>query len=158
MTITFTENELSSESLYEMFRLSMEEYVNQARGTPWDDRRERAQFLDQMSVESIKLIRADAEVVGFIDFRKNGANWNLHTMIVVPAWQSKGIGSIVLDGLMAATKCISLSVLRTNPRARSLYERKGFREVSSSKTHIHLAWECTNSFESDKLKTTRASN
>ena len=98
------------------------------------------------------------EVVGFIDFRKNGANWNLHTMIVVPAWQSKGIGSIVLDGLMAATKCISLSVLRTNPRARSLYERKGFREVSSSKTHIHLAWECTNSFESDKLKTTRASN
>jgi ribosomal protein S18 acetylase RimI-like enzyme len=158
MTITFTENELSSESLYEMFRLSMEEYVNEARGTPWDDRRERAQFLDQMSVESIKLIRADGEVVGFIDFRKNGANWNLHTMIVVPAWQSKGIGSIVLDGLMAATKCISLSVLRTNPRARSLYERKGFREVSSSKTHIHLAWECTNSIESDKLKTTRASN
>ena len=70
MTITFTENELSSESLYEMFRLSMEEYVNEAGGTPLDDRRERAQFLDQMSVESIKPIRADGRGCWIYRFSK----------------------------------------------------------------------------------------
>jgi len=152
MRITLTENELTAEVLYEMFRLSMEEYVNETRGTPWDDRRERTQFLDQISIESIKLIRADGEIVGFIDFRKNGESCNLHTIIVIPAWQSKGVGSIVLDRLMAAAKCISLSVLRTNPRARSFYERKGFREVWSSQHHFHLAWVSNNSFESDALK------
>ena len=149
MRITLTENELTAEALYEMFRLTMEEYINETRGTPWDDCRERTQFLDQISIESIKLIRADGEIVGFIDFRKNGESYNLHTIVVIPAWQSKGVGSVVLDSLMAEAKCISLSVLRTNPRARSLYERKGFREVSSSQYHFHLAWAANNSFESD---------
>ena len=140
MKITLTENELTAEVLYEMFRLSMEEYINETRGTPWDDRRERTQFLEQISIQSIKLIRADGEIVGFIDFRDNGETCNLHTIIVIPVWQSKGVGSIVLDNLMAVANCISLSVLKTNPRARSLYERKGFRVVSSSQYHVHLAW------------------
>jgi ribosomal protein S18 acetylase RimI-like enzyme len=158
MKVTLTSNELTAEALYEMYRGPMEQYVNLARGTPWNDERERTQFLDQISIPSIQLIRVNGEVVGFIDFRTNGDGCNLHTAIVVPAWQSKGVGSIVLDRLMAASKHITLSVLKSNSRARSLYERKGFRHVSSTKNHFHLAWTSNHSFESDALETTRASS
>jgi len=158
MQVTLTTNVLATEELYEMFRRSMEQYVNLARGTSWNDERERTQFFEQISTPAIQLIRVDGEIVGFIEFRTNEDGCNLHTAIVAPQWQCKGVGSVVLDCLMAASKRITLSVLRTNPRARALYERKGFREVSSSQHHFHLAWASNNSFESDALKTTRASS
>jgi ribosomal protein S18 acetylase RimI-like enzyme len=156
MKVTLTANELTAEALYAMFHATMETYVNLARGSAWDDVRERAQFLEQTSMASVRLIRADEEVVGFVDFRIHEHSCNLHTMVVIPNWQSNGIGSSVLELLMESSRELTLSVLKSNPRARSLYERKGFREVSSTQHHHHMAWTSNNS-ESGALKTARSS-
>jgi ribosomal protein S18 acetylase RimI-like enzyme len=127
-----------------MFRGAMEGHVNASRREAWNDARERKQFYEQLSVTSIRMIRVDAEVAGFIDFRQGADGCRLHTMIIVPAWQSKGVGAIVIDRLrneaQALNQPLLLSVLKTNPRARSFYEREGFCVTSSSPDHDHMTW------------------
>lgn len=130
--------------LYEMFRGAMEGHVNASRREPWNDARERKQFFEQLSVVSVRIIRVDGEVAGFVDFRPGVEKCELHTMIVVPQWQSKGVGAAVLEGLrteaQALKKPIVLSVLKTNPRALYFFERQGFSATSSSQDHDQMVW------------------
>jgi ribosomal protein S18 acetylase RimI-like enzyme len=67
------------------------------------------------------------------------------SLVLAPAWQGQGIGSSILDGLLgraaAERKRVTLRVLVTNPRARRLYERKGFRVTSTTKTHVYMRAE-----------------
>ena len=100
------------EKLYELFRAVMQPYVNAARGTAWDDARERAQFLVQLDTAAVRSIVAADEVVGFVDVR---------------------------SGLLQAQR-ISLTVLKTNPRARAFYERAGFRRLGATEHHHQLVW------------------
>lgn len=53
---------------------------------------------------------------------------------VAPDWQGMGVGSALLDGLCAEARhrgyaSARLDVVDSNPRARALYERKGFVPV-----------------------------
>lgn len=57
-------------------------------------------------------------------------------IVVDPAMRSLGIGSRLLDAILAVAQQrgdaqVRLDVVDTNPRARQLYERKGFVPVSS---------------------------
>jgi ribosomal protein S18 acetylase RimI-like enzyme len=129
-----------AEELYRLFRSAMEPYVNAARGTPWNDERERAQFLTQLAPASVQLILLKNQVIGFIDFRAGENGCLLHTMVIAPEWQSNGIGSAVLRQLKAKSDQIALAVLKTNPRARHFYEQAGFRECGSTEHHCQMAW------------------
>jgi GNAT superfamily N-acetyltransferase len=130
--------------LYEMYRVAMEGHVNASRREAWNDARERKQFYEQLSVTSIRVIRVDAEIAGFIDFRPAADGCRLHTMIIVPDWQSRGVGAVVIERLRNEAKALDqplmLSVLKTNPRARSFYEREGFSVTSSTQDHDDLTW------------------
>ena len=139
-SLTLTSNEYAPEVLYEMFRRSMEPYINAARGTPWSELRERTQFLEQLVPQSIQLVRINNAVVAYIDLRMEGPCKNIHTFIVMPEHQSGGVGTAVMDLLKATSQCITLSVLKANSRAWAFYERNGFHEASSSQHHRHLCW------------------
>lgn len=135
--------------LYEMFRGAMEGHVNASRREPWNDARERKQFFEQLSVVSVRIIRVDGEVAGFIDFRPGAKSCELHTMIVVPQWQSKGVGTAVLEHLRSEARALKqpmvLSVLKTNPRALYFFERQGFSATSSSQDHDQMVWTSSES-------------
>jgi GNAT superfamily N-acetyltransferase len=130
--------------LYDMFRGAMEGHVNASRREAWNDARERKQFYEQLSVSTIRVIRVDAAAAGFIDFRSEEDACRLHTMVIVPEWQSQGVGAIVIERLRAEAQALNrpltLSVLKANPRARSFYEREGFSVTASTETHDAMAW------------------
>lgn len=132
------------QGLYEMFRGAMEGHVNASRREAWNDARERKQFYEQLSVPSIRVIRVDDAIAGFIDFRLGHDGCRLHTMIIAPDWQSRGVGAIVIDRLrneaQALNQPLLLSVLKANPRARAFYEREGFGITSSTQDHDHMTW------------------
>ena len=53
--------------------------------------------------------------------------------------RGQGIGSALLEAIFEETRqrghsCVRLDVIDTNPRARALYERFGFEEISSEET------------------------
>ena len=71
---------------------------------------------------------------------RHGNEVELHTLCIAPEHQSRGLGSHVTRALVAdarsAGRGVTLSVLKTNERARRLYERLGFVIVKES-THHH---------------------
>ena len=150
--IALTTQGHDTEKLYQLFRSAMEPYVEAARGTPWNDERERRQFFAQLAPSSVRLILRGDQVVGFVDIRAGDNGCFLHTMVVAPGWQSSGVGGTVLEQLKAKSDRLSLTVLKTNPRARRFYERAGFREVGSTEHHYQLEWASNCTMERDARK------
>jgi len=140
MNVALTAQAQHPEALYQLFRSAMESHVVAARGEPWNDGRERAQFFEQLAPASVQVIVVEEQVIGFVDLRAFDDHCVVHTMVVAPGWQSSGIGSAVLGQLKRKWNRMSLAVLKTNPGARRFYERAGFREVGSTEHHYQMAW------------------
>jgi len=69
MNVALSAQPHDPEALYQLFRSAMEPYVDAARGQPWNDERERAQFFLQLAPASVRLIVVEQQVVGFVDLR-----------------------------------------------------------------------------------------
>ncbi len=94
----------------------------------WDPIRVRRRFLDGFRPTHTWVIEIAGEPVGLIALRPEpDAQWIEH-FYVDPAHQGRGIGTSVLDQVMAANRDhrpYRLNVLQGSP-ARRLYERHGF--------------------------------
>lgn len=140
------------DELYGLFRSAMGPYVDAARGTSWNEQRERTQFLTQLEPLAVRLILFEGRVVGFVDARFANGDCFLQSMIVAQEWQSRGIGSAVIAQLQVQWERMSLTVLKANPRARHFYERAGFREVGETEYHFQMAWASNHTMERDARK------
>ncbi len=84
-----------------------------------------------------RLMPPDAPGYGYID-----AETPELTIALLPGFRGKGVGSRLLEGLLAAAEAssypaLSLSVTKTNP-ARRLYRRFGFIVVEESATAVTM--------------------
>ena len=126
--------------LWDVFRVSMKDYITRTRGE-WDEQREEAQFRNQLDLLITQVVHANDLAVGFIMAPiKDGARW-IHTICIVPEHQHKGIGTEVLGRVIAQAKeqkmSLYLNVLKVNP-ARRLYERLGFGVIEETKHHFRM--------------------
>jgi len=66
----------------------------------------------------------------------------LLSVFLHPDWQSKGLGTAILEQLVeeSAHAClpIRLNVLKVNERARALYERFGFNVTETTQRHYRM--------------------
>ena len=127
--------------LWRIFRASMQQSITAARGS-WDEQRERQQFFDQLDLASTKLLLHNSQIVGFFSLSQVEGIPNLHTICIDPQYQNSGFGaSVVRDLISQAARAglpLRLSVLKSNPAARRLYDRLGFHTRAESDHHIHL--------------------
>ena len=135
--------------LWETFRVSMKDYITQARGE-WDEQREETQFRNQLDLTASRVIHANDVKVGFIMAPiKDGVRW-IHTICIVPEHQRKGIGTKVLRRVIAQGKeqkmSLYLSVLKVNP-ARRLYERLGFKVIEETTHHFKMQFHAASKSE-----------
>lgn len=79
---------------------------------------------------SMQVITCDGQFAGCVWTEYRGEVLHLHGLLLVPEFQGKGIGTVVMNSL-PATNCsvIELGVSLDNPRAIRLYERLGFHTV-----------------------------
>ncbi|WP_082567968.1 N-acetyltransferase [Pelomonas sp. Root1217] len=79
--------------------------------------------------ESSELLLVGNEAVGLLKLAREGQEWELIQVQLVPRLQRQGLGAGILREVIAeaevAGAALSLSVLKANP-ARSLYEHLGF--------------------------------
>lgn len=76
--------------LWDTFRISMTDYITQARGE-WNEQREKSRFRHQLELSAAQVIRSNDLEVGFIMAPiKDGARW-IHTMCIAPEHQRKGL-------------------------------------------------------------------
>lgn len=124
----------------------MRDSISASRGN-WNERRERVQFVRQVALDRTHVIASDGVDVGFVTLLPGPGRLYIQTLCVAPEHQGRGVGSTVVQRVVAeglkSNRVVSLSVLKANPRAQALYERLGFVVVGESALHFHLRYRRT---------------
>src|SRR5206468_2636723 len=115
---------------FELHRSTMREYVATMWGS-WNEADQRQRFSSpREAADGLRVIRFEDCDVGALRFDYRGVDTFLVSIEVLPEYQSRGIGSVVIEGLIEEARRagggVELTVLKANERARRLHERLGF--------------------------------
>lgn len=128
------------ELAYRIKCAAMRPYVEATWG--WDEETQRRLHATRCRVDESELLLVGEEPVGYLYVVRKPHEIVLVSIHVLPDWQSKGVGTTIIQGLSAEARRagipIRLQVLRVNERARALYERHGFRVTETSDTHYQM--------------------
>ena len=105
--------------------------------------RARAWFAETYRPETTRLIRVGEATAGCVAFYSTepGA-LKLEHFYLAPEWQGRGLGTAVLDVLLAEADAVGARVVLTVLResdARRLYERRGFVETGRDDLDVYMA-------------------
>lgn len=91
---------------------------------------EAADWVEDLKNGTVYLIEMDGEVIGNAAYEPRGENdYYLGSIMVVPRFQGRGIGRMILQKLLEDMKCAKRIELVTHPNnaaALKLYENAGF--------------------------------
>jgi ribosomal protein S18 acetylase RimI-like enzyme len=125
--------------LFSLVRITMKNYAAAAAG--WDELAEKATFTRyfDFSVYQISVIVLDSIDIGYLKIDRTEGDIFLANMHVHPDYQNRGIGSGIIESLLAEAEeqgvAVSLKVLKVNRAARRLYEKFGFRIEEEAKDY-----------------------
>ena len=115
----------------------MRDYISKIWG--WDDQWQENDFSSYFDPEGITLVHKEQELAGYSHVENRGGQIFIRMIVVHPHHQRKGIGSKLLESVIAEGKeqfkGIGLEVFKINHGAKKFYERYGFNvenETSSS--------------------------
>jgi GNAT superfamily N-acetyltransferase len=107
----------------------------------WDPAREDKNFAQFFRLDEVRIITADEQDVGWIQEQVDDTTINLGSFYVMPMMQRRGIGTQVLQMLLARarnqSKVITLAVVKINPALR-FYEKHGFRITHEDQHKFYL--------------------
>ncbi|MEU9006181.1 GNAT family N-acetyltransferase [Streptomyces sp. NPDC059982] len=108
----------------------------------YDHHRARQRVRDSFGGEHSRVIEAGGRPVGSLTVRPGaGGGLTLEHFYLDPAHQGRGIGTRVLEGVLAAADAegaeVRLTVLRGSA-ARGLYERYGFTVEDQDEVDVHM--------------------
>lgn len=128
--------------LFAINESALRTYVEATYG-PWDEAFQRNLFTANTDLATHELFLRDAKPIGLCCVVRSADAIDLHRLSLVPAFQSQGIGTALLNELTheAWTRGVPLrlQVFPVNP-AQNLYRRLGFRDVSATSTHLSMEW------------------
>jgi ribosomal protein S18 acetylase RimI-like enzyme len=122
---------------------TMREHAERVWG--WNDAEQIAFFENRFQPDKWQIIQAEGRDIGVLIVEDEDDEIYLAEIQILPQWQGRGIGSSIVRSLMkeaaASGKPLTLRVLHVNERARTLYERLGFRPFKEIETHTYLRWK-----------------
>lgn len=110
----------------------------------WDEDWQSENFASECATAATSLVLVDDQITGYIQVLDRGSQIYVENIAIAPAFQSKGLGTMLLKALQSMATIrkvlIHLGVFRTNTPAQRLYKRLGFRTVGETRTHIEMSW------------------
>jgi SAM-dependent methyltransferase/ribosomal protein S18 acetylase RimI-like enzyme len=132
--------EADREFLFSLFRTTMREVIEQTWG--WDEERQRADFDRRFEASSVWVVESGRRAAGTVWLEWKPDAVYVHELQIVPELQGQGIGTAVLEQVIAQggqkALPVTLSVVRANPRAKRLYERMGFEVTGVEPPFIRM--------------------
>jgi ribosomal protein S18 acetylase RimI-like enzyme len=108
----------------------------------WDDAWQLAEFEKRFDAFTVSIIEAESRSAGSLWLEQRPDSLYIHDLQVAPAQQGRGIGTAVIEMVIEQGAgrglSVALSVVPANPRARSLYERLGFRVTEIEPPFIRM--------------------
>lgn len=127
--------------LWELKRATMRTYVEQTWGY-WDDAAQEDFFRRSFNLSPVEVIMSDGVDAGLLHVEREPRELFLANIQIAPASQNRGLGTAVVQSVLASARAlrlpVRLQVLRVNTAARRLYERLGFALVAQTPTHFIL--------------------
>lgn len=114
--------------LYDLHRTTVREAVEATWG--WDEAFQQQRFRRHFDPAVSQIIVVEGRDVGVLQVEVWGDEIFLGLIEIARSHQGQGLGTHVIQDVLAVAHAekrpVSLHVLKTNPRARRLYERLGF--------------------------------
>jgi ribosomal protein S18 acetylase RimI-like enzyme len=118
----------------------MRDYVDAIWG--WDEEQQQKLFDERFDPDATQIVDVAGEAAGVLVVDETANEVVLQYVAIEPWCQGRGIGSAIVGRLheraAAGRKPLTLRVLRSNPRARKLYERLGFRVVLDTDERFYM--------------------
>jgi ribosomal protein S18 acetylase RimI-like enzyme len=132
--------ESDREFLYDVYCQTMREVVENTWG--WDEDWQRRDFDRRFEVCRTFVIEAGSRPVGGLLLDSSPATVNIVELQILPAYQSRGIGSAIVKSLIDQAARddldVTISVVEVNTRARRFYERLRFEVTAVEEPFIRM--------------------
>ena len=132
------------DTLYRIKREAMRPYVEQVWG--WDEEYQERRFRESYDHSETQVVLVDGIAVGLLRVSESESAVFIDQVEIVPDYQGQGIGTSLINDLLARGRPVELGVLKVNADARRLYERLGFRVIDDNETHYHMRAEPAHSY------------
>ncbi len=127
--------------LWALHELTMREAT--AALWPWDEVDQRHRFERSLDLAVAQVIVVRSADVGLLWIEDRGLDLFLRRLEIHPSRQGRGLGGAIVADLVgrahSSSRPLRLRVLRSNPRARALYERCGLRVCDEIDTHWKMS-------------------
>jgi zinc D-Ala-D-Ala carboxypeptidase len=131
-----------AEFIYRLVEKTMRGYVEKTWGT-FSEEYNRKHIADTIAAGNYSIIRHGADDAGALSVDRHSGFLYLAQLFVLPAHQSKGIGTRIVRALVKeaaySRKPLRLRVLAVNP-AKAFYEREGFHVCATTSERIYMQW------------------
>ena len=132
------------DTLYRIKREAMRPYVEQVWG--WDEEYQERRFRESYDHSETQVVLVDGIAVGLLRVSESESAVFIDQVEIVPDYQDRGIGTALINDLLARGRPVELRVMKVNADARRLYERLGFRVIDDNEKHYHVRAEPSHSY------------
>lgn len=128
--------------LFELFRATNRDYIDSTWG--WDELLQREAFFTNLPGTQFRILEFNGKSVGGYHLANKQDHLWLEMILVDPACQRQGLGTLMMNELKERARAVGLpvrlSVLRANP-ALHFYTAQGFETVTEDQFSLKMQWQ-----------------
>jgi len=132
-----------AEFLYSVAEVHFRSLV-ESQGKRWAVQRMREKCMQDASSPSTSIIQVGGADAGFLKFEVEATAVMIDALLLLPEYQGRGVGSLMLDRVLAQARAaalpVRLSVYTANP-ARAFWEKHGFKVKGEVDQHTQMERE-----------------
>ena len=111
---------------------------------PWDEVAQDGHFAGDWDPAATEVVLVGGVPAGYWVVEERGEDVHVRELVLDPSWQGRGVGTELLRRAQRRAAArgvpVRLGTFAAN-RARSLYERLGFRECGREGPHVLYEWQ-----------------
>ena len=130
------------EWLFQLFRQTMQDYIDRAWG--WQELLQREGFVTSLPSAGFQILEVNSNPVGSYHITDKKDRLELDMLLVEPLQQRRGYGTLMInqakDHARQSQKPILLSVLKSNP-ALQFHLNSGFIQTAADEHSVRMCWQ-----------------